>query len=562
MRRRLFLCFGPLAFAAASILAACGDDDAAPIADAGTAEDSARPDVMTRVDAGTDAGSTPKDSGVDSAIKDADADADADAEAGAGTDSGIPADTVGAPAWSFVFDEDHAIELRAIRPAPDGSVLIAGYHYGEMTLGTTKLPKVSTADGFIVKLTSAGAVVWAKNITAQPARTNDFLLVDDIVLDDAGDVIAAVDCGTGPCGADGFVSTSRVALMKLGGADGQAKWITSFDVADTSIGFAGASFDHVAAKGDAIALVGRIEKAFTAPKSTGSLTLTPAKTDFFVLMLDGNGKATAGTTYTEAGPFDEFFDVGFAPDGDVLIAGRFEAAGFKGPGIDFAQASAPDDQNPSFYPDQFYARLSPDLTTVRWSQQMKYLHDPTTPTASSGTDVRDVGHDANGAMWLGGYADSRYAVSFAGLNLAKVDVAAPIHLDADGNGVEFTPIGSTATSIYTMAVTGGGDVAVHGYQYLGLTVDSTTLAPPLNNTRGGYFWVRSAGGAQKLTGFTIANPAGSEVGGFNYSSMQMALTSSLIVLGGTHYGTFDFAGLHRAGATNTFSGSVLVAFPR
>jgi|GEM_PF-961717 len=73
-------------------------------------------------------------------------------------------DSGGAVQWLTQFGGGNDDEVRAVMPAPDGTVGVAGSFRNTITIGTNTLSTAGGIDGFVAKLDAAGTPLWARKL--------------------------------------------------------------------------------------------------------------------------------------------------------------------------------------------------------------------------------------------------------------------------------------------------------------------------------------------------------------------------------------------------------------
>jgi len=144
-------------------------------------------------------------------------------------------DSNGAHIWSKAYGD--TAQQRALSVATDGSgnVLLAGGYAGTLTLGmSTILTSAGGEDGFLAKLNSIGAVIWAKSFGDAAEQHASVVAVDSLgnVLV-AGQMDGSVDFGAGPVASAGATDLFGASYD----ANGTLKWASPFgDVQDQCSG--------------------------------------------------------------------------------------------------------------------------------------------------------------------------------------------------------------------------------------------------------------------------------------------------------------------------------------
>ena len=153
-------------------------------------------------------------------------------------------------------------EARAMDLAVDGSgnLYITGYFSGKITFGSTTLTCQGASDVFVVKLDSAGKVLWAQDTDGA-----GFELASALALDAAGNVLVT-GYHEGPTSIGGKAlpgSGKRDVFLAMFGSNSKALWVSSHGGAGVDWGL-GVAVDS---KGQAV-VVGYIDGTATLGKHT------------------------------------------------------------------------------------------------------------------------------------------------------------------------------------------------------------------------------------------------------------------------------------------------------
>jgi len=215
--------------------------------------------------------------------------------------------------WSLQAGDAAFQTPTSLAVAPNGDIVVGGTFRGTVAVGATSITSTGGTDSFLVRLTSAGALVWLKHFDA-----GDDGYVRGVALDSSGNEVVfgecrtSIDLGGGPvtCGA------TAMFLAKLPPSGAAPTWVKTF-------GAATAAKVAVDAVGN-IAVAGR----FNGTLNLGGSTLTGTGTDssdLFIARFDPSGlhswslKATDDASGGIAG-------LAFGSTGNVYVAGQVGAS--------------------------------------------------------------------------------------------------------------------------------------------------------------------------------------------------------------------------------------------
>ncbi|WP_173977550.1 DUF4347 domain-containing protein, partial [Magnetospirillum sp. LM-5] len=329
----------------------------------------------------------------------------------------------------------------------DGNVLVTGAFYGTVDFdpgaGTTSLTATGgSLDIFIQKLTSSGALVWAKSIGGS---SNDNAVA--LVVDGAGNALVTgiffgtvdFDPGAGTTSLTATGGSQDIFIQKLD-ASGALVWAKS--VGGSSSENAGG----IAVDGDGNVLVtgtfyGTVD--FDPGVGTTSLTATGWSNDIYIQKLDASGalvwaKAVGGSSYENA--------AGIAVDGDgnVLVTGIFYGTVDFDPGAGTAFLTSFGTSNAAF------------ITRMNASGDM----GPIAPTIGAATTAEDSDSAAI-SITRGGADTSYYKITGITGGTLYADAAFTTQITNDS----FIASAGSVTNVYfrpTLNFNGTGSFEVRG----------------------------------------------------------------------------------------------------
>ena len=231
-------------------------------------------------------------------------------------------DAAGEPDWAVQIGGPGRDVGADVAVGPDGAVYAVGLFDGTASAGGTSITSAGSSDAFVVQLTAAGGVAWARALGG-PAF-------------DTGAGVAASDAGVFVTG--GFVETTDIggtALTSAGSGDLYLARLTPAGAVTWAVQAGGPGSDlalGLAAHADgSAALVGRFEET----AGFGDLSVTSAGAgDAFVARYDADGQALWAARGGNPTSNDYGFGAAFASDGDVIASGEFsETADFSGTAV-------------------------------------------------------------------------------------------------------------------------------------------------------------------------------------------------------------------------------------
>jgi hypothetical protein len=418
------------------------------------------------------------------------------------------------PGWAWGRSYGNAgydLGLGTVADGAGNTYTIGGYQ-GPVTFGATTLP-AQGADVFIVKHNPTGGVDWARHIGGNNADDGG-----NIAIGNSGDIYV-----TGTF-LDTVVFDATTTLISEGERDIFVASYSATGAFRWAKRIGGNSFEALpvlTASGNRVIVTG----SFTTRSMTiGSFVLTtPGNYQLFVASLDGTD-GSVQWAMSEGGSGDEYATgVEAAPNGDVLISGRF---------IRSTTLAGSTHVSAGNY-DAFLLRVSAQGVS-QWSR-----------VSTGGTDndrAYDVAIDATGNIYLVGFSVSQ-SITFGSTTLPGAGQFL-VKFDAAGNQ-------QWARALYhaygtEVAVSRTGDVYVGG-TFVGTVIFGTsTLVSPMNTLVP--FVAQYDGNGQAQWGQMPANPGPGQTG---FSDEVYGLT---VDLADNVYVTGSYASRLRFGS-NTFTTS-------
>jgi PKD repeat protein len=198
-----------------------------------------------------------------------------------------------------------------------GNAFVVGNFRGRVDLGGATLQSAGAADGFIVKYSPTGAILWSRAVGGSSDDT-----VEGCAVDGAGDVVVAGRLtGTANFGGGNLVAngTSDMAVAKYAGATGAHVWSKRF----------GGAYDDTAS---AVAVDGAGSVYFTGyfrgtvDFGGGPLSVPyTSDLDTFVAKLTSAGQYAWAKTFTNTGN-ERGYGIAVDSTGSVAITGSFSNA--------------------------------------------------------------------------------------------------------------------------------------------------------------------------------------------------------------------------------------------
>jgi hypothetical protein len=213
-----------------------------------------------------------------------------------------------------------------------GNVFAVGGFTGTVDFGAGPVSSAGMRDMFLVKLSPAGQLIWAKRLGSANEDVGRAVAVDsdgNVLL--TGSFVGRVDFGGGYLNGYG----GDAVLARYGGADGHFIWAKNL-----STGYGKASGNGVAVDGAGnVVLVGAFEQQVDF--GAGALYAAGA-TDAFAAKYNGDGGGYLWAHTYGGLSYDAANAVATAPDGSVAVAGSFN------PPVDFGGGSVGTHPNDAF----------------------------------------------------------------------------------------------------------------------------------------------------------------------------------------------------------------------
>lgn len=233
----------------------------------------------------------------------------------------------GSLTWSMGFGGSNEDTCSAAVAAADGTIVVLGAFFGNMTVNGASLPVAGSFDIFAVGLGASGSVRWSHAFGSAGADR-----VANGALADQGDVLVAgsfagdLTLGTTllhpQARDDGFVARMST--------DGIVAWATPVSGSDLEY------VTSVSSDGDRVVVSGVV----AGPTRVGEVMVSPPVgngTDIFVATLRyANGSVLAARTYGGSGP-DGVIAETTVSEGTLILTGGFSSPSFDfGPGLTVA----------------------------------------------------------------------------------------------------------------------------------------------------------------------------------------------------------------------------------
>jgi hypothetical protein len=341
-----------------------------------------------------------------------------------------------------------------------GEVLVAGYYYGSgFAIDSTHvLTNAGSYDTFVTKLSSNGAVAWAKSLGG-----TSYDVARAVAFDGSGNAIV-----TGYFQSSNFANPGLPTLSCAGGYDVfVAKLASSNGTGVWQKRLGGANYDEVASLALDAAGNAYVTGYFSGSQfSAGSFALNSAgSNDGFLVKLSGAtgdpawAKGMGGTSSDV--PSSCTVDSG----GNVLVAGYFQSGNFAIGGAVFNLATAGGS-------DAFVARFDGSTGNGLWARSFG---------GTSYDYATSVTTGAGGAVILGGYFYSPALATPGAAPLAKVgsmDIFFA-ELNSTANAVNWTQTLGQANSYQSFNVAArapDGKITISGYANAGSRLGSTPVA--------------------------------------------------------------------------------------
>jgi len=396
----------------------------------------------------------------------------------------IKLSSLGAVTWAKNFGGNGAYAYgRSIAVDGSGNVYLGGDFTGNLT--TPALTLIGMNDAFAIKLSSTGVVTWAKNFGGNGARADTYC--QSIAVDSSGNVYLG--------GYFDRVNLSTPVVTKIGTYDAFAIKLSSTGTVTWAKNFGGSG---AYAYGNGIAVDGAGNVYLGGYFYFADLT-TPALTkinlDAFAIKLSSTGTVTWSKNFCPRTPVGNSSIQATAVDasGNVYLAGYFiNSATFTLGSTTLNKiGGAP-------YNDAFVAKLDPS-GVVLWAKNF----------GGSGADTfgQSITVDSAGNVYLGG--NFRYAnLTTPALTVIGNQDAFAIKLDSAGAVIWAKNFGGSGAYAYGNGITvdGAGNVYLGGcFNFANLTTPALTMmtmvyqnydafAIKLSST-GAVTWAKNFGGS-------------------------------------------------------------------
>jgi hypothetical protein len=426
-----------------------------------------------------------------------------------------------------------------------GNVFVGGAFSGKQTIGASTLKSVGSWDGFIAKLDTGGAVIWAKNVAAGPG----YVETSSIGVDKSGNVYASGPFeGTTHFGAQSLTSAGDydIYAIKLT-TNGALVWARDIGGAANDWGGqlaldrSGNVYVSGSTNGDpSVSFSGG--QAFVAKLSNGGSLLWTREygsgsEDFAgSLALDSAGNVYVGGTFQGSISFDSFtFNAGAGNDAFVIklnSAGTCQWAHALGDlGINFGATLAVD---PSL---NVYA-VGSFLNTVNFDVDPQGTLNLTSAGSNDGFVLELSQRGPLAYTAPAGVSPAAYTLQLDQGYIDLVDnstglIVAEKSID-DTTAVQITAANGVDTTLVLNFGTGAADVPV---TYTGGSGDNTLVDPALGTT-----WTvngADAGTVGKATFTHVANL----IGGAGADTFKIAAAGSLSgsIMGDGGNDTLDYS---------------------
>ena len=328
--------------------------------------------------------------------------------ASAGPDALVTSlDKTGRVTWAHTIGGPGPDEARAVAILPEGDVFVVGSFSGTADFdpgpGRTELASAGGTDVFVLRLTPAGEIVWARRLGGPQVDTGIDIAVDAKGVSVAGSFQGSLDTGAG-------------RLESAGRTDG---FLARLDPAGTpqwALRIGGPKDDEIRsvaleASGE-LWVAGSFEDRATIGAGGGPGLESAGKLDGFLAQLGPDGKVLWSGRI--GGKDEDAINAVAAGKGGAWITGHFSGTADVDPGTAVTSMASVGRT------DAFVARLS-RTGTLRWVQRIGEQHYDT------GTGLAP---DSEGGVWA-----LNVQIEKSGFRLdpqSKDDRAALVQLDRDG----------------------------------------------------------------------------------------------------------------------------------
>jgi hypothetical protein len=187
-------------------------------------------------------------------------------------------------------------EVRSVFSDNNGHVYVSGRFSGAVDfdpgVGVVDLESVGTSDGFILKYTNDGTLLWAK-----PLQGDNIVWALSMTQDSAGNLYvngrttsSNVDYDPGP---DTFTATGDRFLLKLD-ADGNFIWVRTLTASSSQVSSTSLSITS----DDVLTMIGNFSGTIDFNPGDDTVAFTAVNQDGYIWQLDSNGDFVAVSTIT------------------------------------------------------------------------------------------------------------------------------------------------------------------------------------------------------------------------------------------------------------------------
>ncbi len=399
----------------------------------------------------------------------------------------IKTDSSGTTSWAYDYSGYHPggfSYITAMAKDAAGNVYLTGYFDNvKATFGGVTLDRIGTQDGFVVKETALGSVLWAKNYGGSGGATlNNFA----ITVDSSGNVYTV--------GQFLGANLTTPALTKLGTRDVLAMKLNSSGTTLWSKNFGGASA-QCSGRAVAVDISGHV---YAGGDFGGANLTTPAVTkigtmDALALKLDGsNGNTLWSQNYGGASASAQINAIAVDTSVNVYLGGYFSGANLTTPAVTKTGTA-----------DGLAIKLDSSGNTT-WTKNYG--------GAGASVTINGTAADSNGNMYLGGHFNGANLTTPALTKNGSTD-ALLFKLDTSGNTTwtkSYYGAGATANG-NAVAVDISGNVYLAGqFQSANLTTPALTkigftdLFAVKTNSSGTTIWSSNWGGSAGAVATTKA----------------------------------------------------------
>jgi hypothetical protein len=243
-------------------------------------------------------------------------------ESSSGSNDGFVAklDSEGAFLWAFRFGGESGDYGNAIAAHADGTTVVTGQFFKRASFGAAgTLDSTGKFDGFVAKLDSAGAFLWAVRFGG---GSDDSGGAGIAAHADGSTVVTGSFQGTATFGLAGNLAI--LSLISTGSSDGFVAKLDSAGAFLWAVRFGGLGGDHgygIAAHADGSTLVTGYFKGTATFGASGISLSSAGADDGFVAKLDSTGAFLSATRFG-GGNSDIGFGIAAHADGSATVAGQ------------------------------------------------------------------------------------------------------------------------------------------------------------------------------------------------------------------------------------------------